>query len=127
MSADDRDNTGSPALNAWLAAAREDLAARETPAWLEFQLRERLAERNALNAVHRARESQSDQTQLAPDRGSRPGARWLNGLRATFTRVPRRWPALAAAATACVALVIGLTVLSPMLPAPRGVIARTAA
>lgn len=107
MSIEQRDCDGAPALRAWLDAARDDLGAREPPVWLQFQLRERLAERAALSAVRGARESPAADAKVA-------GATWRGAVMRWRPGAPRRWLARAAVATTGVALVIGLAVLTPM-------------
>ena len=110
----------APVLRAWLDAARDDLGAREPPVWLEFQLRERLAERAALMAVRDSRETSANGGESA-DAPARAAA--LTGWRALGRLLPRSRPALAAVATGFLALGIGLAVVAPMLApvAPRGV------
>jgi hypothetical protein len=112
----ERHDDEAPALAAWLAAAREDLAAREPPVWLEHQLRERLAERSALNAVRRTREApgQPVESTLPQVRGRRRFA----ALSTTWPNARRLWPALATVAAACLALVIGVAVLAPLPEVP---------
>ena len=120
MTSERRDDE-APALTAWLAAAREDLAACEPPAWLEHQLRERLAERRALNAVRRTREAPAHDGELDSAPQLARGRRLLAGLTAARPR-----PAWAAAAAACFVLVIGVVLFSP-LHTPNGAAGSTVA
>jgi hypothetical protein len=82
-------NAEPNSLDPWLAAAREHLTQVEPPPWLEYQLRERAAERSALAEVRRARPHTTQASRAAP-------------------RLRRWWPVLAGAAMACLALAIAV-------------------
>lgn len=78
-----------PAIDAWLAAARVDLARRGPPAWVEAQLLARAEEQRLLRSLRRIE---------GPPRRVRPGRRWLG------------WLALPVAAMAALLLVVAVAV-----------------